>query len=120
VIRRRYRTEPRAKPADLRTERGDLVEVDLDWVATRKSELGTCHQVNARRRGLDAERRPATYAIRGTPEVPAVRSEQQAQPGEHHQSKGPKHESVHGHHAGTDWGRGLEPMYPFTCDTGLS
>jgi len=120
LIRRRYRAEPRAKSDDLRTERDDLVEVYLDRIAARKSKLRAGHPINARPRGLDAERRPAAYAVHGTPEVPAIRSDQQAQASEYHKREGEKHESVHGHHAGTDRGRPLEPMYPFACDTGPS
>src|SRR5205814_5284348 len=49
VGRREHRAEPSAEPADLRTERDDVLERELDRVALRKRESGARH-------GLDTPR----------------------------------------------------------------
>ncbi len=48
LIRRRYRTEPRAKPADLGPVCHDVVKLDLDRVARGKAKPRARHTMNAR------------------------------------------------------------------------
>ena len=76
------------------TSKAEFENDDGDIIGKRR--IPETHFPNARH-PLSGKTRPAAVAVDRVPRVPAVRSEQQAEGGEHHHDEDPEQDDVHKH-----------------------